>query len=260
MTAPNQFLWYELMTTDTATAGDFYSHVIGWKLESVDESPDPYTRFLVGDAGVGGMMSIPPEQCDRMKPGWIGYIGVDDVDLYAARVANAGGAVLRAPEDIPGILRFAVVADPAGAAFVIYRGEGGPMNLPPMGTQGTTGWHELYSGEVDPTFAFYSGLFGWTKDQAMDMGEIGTYQLFAAGGDAIGAMMRKPAEVPSPVWNFYFCVDDIDAAVARIGAKGGTILLGPHQVPGDGWIVMGLDPQGASFALVGARNKAGETA
>lgn len=255
MTAPNQFLWYELMTNDTAAAGDFYSHVIGWKLDPVDESPDPYTRFLVGDAGVGGMMAIPPEQCDRMEPGWIGYVGVDDVDEYAARVTRAGGAVLRDPADIPGILRFAVVADPAGAAFVIFKGMvAGGMNPPPLGTQGTTGWHELYSGEVEPTFAFYSGLFGWTKDQAMDMGDMGVYQLFAAGGDAVGAMMKKPENVPAPVWNFYFCVDDIDAAVLRIGEKGGTITMGPHQVPGDAWIVMGLDPQGASFALVGARN------
>ena len=26
--------------------------------------------------------------------------------------------------------------------------------------------------------------------------------------------------------------------------------MGPHQVPGDQWIVQALDPQGAAFALV----------
>ena len=45
-----------------------------------------------------------------------------------------------------------------------------------------------------------------------------------------------------------------DVRITRIGEKGGTVLMGPLQVPGDGWIIMGLDPQGASFALVGARN------
>ena len=30
-------------------------------------------------------------------------------------------------------------------------------------------------------FDFYAGQFGWTKTDAMDMGEMGTYQLFAAG-------------------------------------------------------------------------------
>ncbi|HAC58023.1 VOC family protein [Parvibaculum sp.] len=254
MSTPNRFRWYELMTNDTAAAGDFYSHVVGWKLDPMGEGADAYTRFLVGDAGVGGMMAIPEEECDRAKPGWIGYVAVDDVDDYAARVTRAGGAVLRAPADIPGILRFAVVADPAGAPFVIFRGtmDGDLPEIAP-GTQGTTGWHELYSGAVDDIFPFYSGLFGWTKDEAMPMGEQGVYQLFAAGSEAVGAMMKKPEEIPGPAWNFYFCVDDIDAAIARIGEKDGTITMGPHQVPGDAWIVQALDPQGAAFSLVGAR-------
>ncbi|MFA7639536.1 MAG: VOC family protein [Parvibaculum sp.] len=255
MTETGKFLWYELMTTDTAVAGEFYSHVIGWKRELVpnENGYPPYTRFLVGDTGVGGMMAIPEEECDRAQPGWIGYIGVDDVDGYAKRVVDAGGSVLREPADIPGILRFAAVADPAGAAFVIFRGKGEPMQRPATGTQGTTGWHELVSGEVESTFAFYSGLFGWTKDQVMDMGGGNIYQLFAAGADAVGAMMKVNADDPVPGWHFYFCVDDIDAAIARIREKQGEILMGPHQVPGDAWIVLGRDPQGARFALVGGR-------
>jgi len=254
MAEPNRFRWYELMTSDTAAAGDFYSHVVGWNLDPMGEGADAYTRFLVGDAGIGGMMAIPEEECDRAKPGWIGYVAVNDVDDYAGRVTRAGGAVLRAPADIPNILRFAVVADPAGAPFVIFRGTmDGEMPEIAPGTQGTTGWHELYGGAVDEVFPFYSGLFGWTKDEAMPMGEQGVYQLFAAGGDAVGAMMKMPEGAAGPCWNFYFCVDDIDTAVARIGKKGGRIVMGPHQVPGDAWIVQALDPQGASFALVGAR-------
>ena len=122
MSAPNRFRWYELMTNDTAAAGDFYSHVVGWKLDPMGEGADAYTRFLVGDAGVGGMMAIPEEECDRAKPGWIGYVAVDDVDAYAEKVKRVGGMVFREPADIPGILRFAVVADPASAPFVIFRG------------------------------------------------------------------------------------------------------------------------------------------
>lgn len=255
MTEAGKFLWYELVTTDTKAAGEFYSHVIGWKRELApnESGNSSYTLFLVGDMGIGGMMAIPEEECDRAKPGWIGYIGVDDVDASVRRVVDAGGSILREPSDVPGILRFAMVADPAGAAFVIFHGMAGPMQLLATGTQGTTGWHELVSGEVEPTFAFYSGLFGWTKDQAMDMGGGNIYQLFATGGEAVGAMMKVNAEDPVPGWHFYFCVDDIDAAISRIHEKEGEILMGPHQVPGDAWIVVGRDPQGARFSLVGAR-------
>ena len=36
-------------------------------------------------------------------------------------------------------------------------------------------------------------------------------------------------------------------------AGGGTVLNGPMAVPGGGWIIQALDPQGAMFALVGMR-------
>jgi len=88
----------------------------------------------------------------------------------------------------------------------------------------------------------------------MDMGNGAVYQLFAAGGEAVGAMMKKGDGDGGPHWLFYFCVDDIDGAMARIGEKGGSVTSGPHQVPSDAWVIHALDPQGASFALVGARH------
>jgi uncharacterized protein len=63
-------------------------------------------------------------------------------------------------------------------------------------------------------------------------------------------MMTKPPQIPSPMWLFYFNVEAIDAASARIGENGGQVLNGPMQVPGGSWIVQSMDPQGAMFALV----------
>jgi predicted enzyme related to lactoylglutathione lyase len=82
---------------------------------------------------------------------------------------------------------------------------------------------------------------------------MGTYQLFAAGGYAIGGMMTKPAQVPAPAWLYYFVVPAIDAAVERVKAAGGQVLNGPMEVPGGAWIIQCLDPQGAMFALVAAK-------
>ena len=94
---------------------------------------------------------------------------------------------------------------------------------PPAGTPGHTGWHELRASEWQSAFAFYSGLFGWTKDQAVDMGEMGTYQTFAADGVQIGGMMTKSAEMPKPHWLYYFNVAEIKAAAARVrDAAGGS--------------------------------------
>jgi len=90
----------------------------------------------------------------------------------------------------------------------------------------------------------------WTKAEARDMGPMGVYQLFATGGAPVGGMVTKPPQVPVPNWLYYFNVDGIDAAAARVTEGGGQVFMGPHEVPGGQWIVQCRDPQGAVFALV----------
>ena len=166
-------------------------------------------------------------------------------------MTQAGGASLRAADDIPGVGRFAVVADPQGAAFILFRPAPEMDRQPrPPGTMGHAGWHELHAADWQGAFAFYAGQFGWTKDEAVDMGPMGTYQLFAAGNVAIGGMMTKAEAVPAPFWLFYFNVPDIDAAAARVAAGGGHVLHGPMEVPGGSRVIQCRDPQGATFALV----------
>ena len=48
------------------------------------------------------------------------------------------------------------------------------------------------------SFAFYSGLFGWTKGEAMDMGAMGKYQTFTTHGNQGGGMMTKTPQEPLP--------------------------------------------------------------
>jgi len=52
-------------------------------------------------------------------------------------------------------------------------------------------------------------------------------------------------------WRFYIRVPSISAAKDAAEKGGGTIHTGPHQVPTGEYVVIGSDPQGAEFALVG---------
>ncbi|HEX2554399.1 MAG TPA: VOC family protein [Microvirga sp.] len=249
---PASFVWYELMTTDRAAAEAFYRAVVGWEMQPCDGGM-PYTVASAGGRPAAGFMTLPEEaRAAGMPPAWLGFVGVADVDAAADGIRQAGGAVHRAPEDLPGIGRFAVVADPQGAVFMLFRPDQAEEPVAPM-TDGHVSWHELYATDWESAFAFYAGRFGWTKDQAMDMGPMGTYQLFAAGSLPIGGMMNRPAEMPVAAWLFYFGVPAIDAAVERVKANGGRILNGPMEVPGGAWIVQATDPQGAMFALVGMK-------
>jgi uncharacterized protein len=251
-----KFCWYELMTTDTAAATAFYESVVGWRAQDSGLPGMAYTLLHAGEAPIGGLMAVPEEARKAgARPGWAGYIWVADVDATAAKIKSAGGQVHRAPDDIPNIGRFAVVADPQGAIFVLFKDAGAERPPQPTpGIPGLAGWHELQATDREAAFAFYSDLFGWTKTEAFDMGDpVGLYQLFATGDAAVGGMMNKMAGVPAPFWLYYFTVADIDSAIARVTNGGGQVIHGPVQVPGGVWIAQGLDPQGAMFALVGPR-------
>jgi uncharacterized protein len=253
--AMGQFVWYELMTTDADAAEEFYRSVIGWGVQDASRPEFRYTIFTAGEIPVGGLMDLPDAAREMgAGPGWMGYIAVDDVDARAAMVAEAGGKIHRSPDDIPEVGRFAVVADPQGAAFVLFKSlMDQPVPSAPLGTPGHGGWRELHAADWEPAFAFYSGLLGWTKAEAMDMGPMGVYQLFARGAEPIGGMMTKQDAVPHPFWLFYFNVEGTTEAAGRVEAAGGRVLNGPMEVPGGMWILHCIDPQGAMFALVAAR-------
>ena len=249
------FVWYELLTTDPKAAEAFYRGVLGWRARDSGLPDRSYTLLSVGESDMGGLMMLPPDACAAgAKPNWSGYVAVDDADAYAARIKQAGGAIHHGPEDIPGVGRFAVTTDLHGAKFNIIRGfSDAPPQPPAPGTPGHVGWRELHAGNLDSAFAFYAGLFGWTKAEAMDMGPMGIYQLFAIDSVPSGGMMTRTKEMPAPTWLYYFNVDDIDAGAKRVTDGGGRTLHGPLEVPGERWIVQCGDPQGAMFALLGPR-------
>jgi predicted enzyme related to lactoylglutathione lyase len=254
----SDFVWYELMTSDANAAAAFYAAVVGWNVADAG-MPEPYLLLQVGDRQVCGVMNVPPDAAAMgVKPGWIGYIAVADTDAATSAAKAAGAAIRMEPSDSPGIGRFSVIADPAGGRVCLFTGQGDPApELPPM-ANGSIGWHELMCEDLAAAWSFYESQFGWTKGDALDMGPMGTYQLFstkgATGMDMMsGGMMKALPDMPNLGWLYYFVVDDIDAALARVTDNGGTLTVGPMEVPGGAWIIQANDPQGAPFALVGMR-------
>lgn len=248
------FVWYELMTSDTKAAEAFYKTVIGWDAADSGMPGVEYTLFSTNGTRVAGLMTVPPEAAAMgARPAWIGYIGCNDVDAVAAEIKKAGGRIMREPDDIPGIGRFAVAADPQGAVFCLFKGQGEAPEMPPMNTPGLIAWRELNASDGATAFDFYAGLFGWRKGQAMDMGPAGVYQIYGKGDVDFGGIMTRMPEAPMPYWLYYINVADIEATHGRIGANGGKVLHGPVEVPGGMWIVQGMDPQGAMFAVVGPK-------
>ena len=252
--APAQVLgrhvWSELMTPDTGTAEKFYDAVVGWTSEPAPNSPAPYTQFSrAGGAGVAGLMQPPAGM--NMPPFWSMYIAVPNLDDTVAQARHLGATELSGVIAIPTIGRIQMLRDPQGAAFYVIQPEMRDSTPDRDPEPGEPSWLELMTTDAPAAMRFYQEIFGWQPSEAMDMGGHGTYQMFNRGPRMIGGMMNKPKEMAAmpPAWGIYFLVADLDAAVDRIRANGGTVLNGPMEVPGGDRIVNARDPQGAVFSL-----------
>jgi predicted enzyme related to lactoylglutathione lyase len=254
---PGHFAWYELITTDMASAKAFYSEVVGWDVQDASTPDLAYSLFTAGKASVSGLMDL-PEAARKMgaMARWVGYVGVADLDVTADRIRRLGGAIYVPPTDT-NIGRISVVADPQTATLALVKGlKLGQRPSTEPGKPGRIGWHELLAADREKAFAFYSALFGWLKTHS-EIGPTDTYQLFAAGGQTIGGMYTKTATDQVPFWLYYFNIGDIDAAAARVRNGGGQVFEGPLELADGSWIARCRDPQGAAFALQGKRNQKG---
>lgn len=248
-------IWYELLTADAAGSKAFYDHVLGWTIDEKSGQPGMDYRMIAVAPGdfVGGMMPLSGEMLSGgAKPGWLFYVGVDDVDATLARLRELGGSVHMGPIDMEGVGRMAMVADPQGIPFYVMRGASDEASTAfDPATPGKCAWNELNTSDQAAADAFYADLFGWRYPDAMPMGELGEYRFVEAGGRTIGATMNNPPDSPPPAWQFYFRTPDIEAAVERVTAGGGTVHYGPAEVPGGDRIIVASDPHGVLFGAVG---------
>ena len=252
------FIWYELMTTDADGAKAFYDKVVGWDIGQGEAAYQGYRMINRKDGGfAGGVMPLTAEMQEHgARPTWLGYLYVPDVDQAVGKIETLGGKALMPAMDIPNVGRIAMVADPQGIPFYVMKPIP-PENDPNAQSDvfSTTaeqrvGWNELMTSDPAAARNFYGELLGWTSDDFMPMGENGEYRFWARQGQTIGAVCGEMGSGNSK-WRFYIRVPSISAAIEAVKAGGGTVSVGPHEVPGGDHIIIGNDPQGAEFALVG---------
>jgi predicted enzyme related to lactoylglutathione lyase len=112
------FIWSELATADLAKSKAFYSEVFGWGWGGNDE----YAEVQVAGRTIGGVMPRPPDMPAEIPDSWLVYFGATGVDADAKKATDLGATVIVEPTDIPGTGRFAVLMDPQGAAFALFKG------------------------------------------------------------------------------------------------------------------------------------------
>ena len=117
---PGSISWCELLTTDAAKSGKFFTGLFGWTTMDMPMGPLKYTIFSSGSTQVGGMMTIMKEW-GPMPSNWLTYFAVADCDATAEKAKKLGGTIMKPPDDVPNMGRFAILHDPQGGTFAIFQ-------------------------------------------------------------------------------------------------------------------------------------------
>ena len=255
--------WVDTTQPDPDAAVAFYSELFGWEMEDV-MPPEAGASYYIGRLKGGDVAAVGTRPPDAPEGGfWHTYVWVEDADETAAKVRDAGGAVLREPMDVGDSGRMAVFADPAGATFCVWQ-PGTHRGATVVNEHGSLNFNVLATPDAAAAEAFYGAVFGW---ELLDVGGAPMWALPAYGDfleqrtpglrenmKSMGAPPRFEEVVASaggqsdgpPHWGVTFAVDDADAAASRATELGGQVLVEPFDAP---WVRMTVirDPQGAVF-------------
>lgn len=245
--SPGMFVWRELTTDDVEGARRFYGELFGWSWKGEDMGPEG-TYWLASRDGrqLGGLMQKPAGAV--FPSAWSSYVLVEDVDAAAARCKAAGGRVPYGPADIPGIGRFAVIADPWGAVLEPFRPlprESEPP--PPPGTApaaGTFCWETLVTPDPAAAVAFYGKVIGFGTGPTPS----GEGKVFTASQAQVADIQAARPGGPS-YWATYVAVEDAEASRDRAARLGGKVIVPRIDVPKVGIVAVVADPAGAALGL-----------
>ena len=259
--------WIDLSSPDPDAAAEFYGGLFGWELENTMPAGSPGKYFMARLRG-GDVGAIGSQPGGAPLATWNTYVRVDSADETAAKVREAGGAVLTEPFDVFDAGRMAVFADPEGAAFSAWQPNRNP-GATVVNEAGSLNFNDLNTRDPEGAKAFYGAVFGW---EALEMGGGFAMWLLAGYGDhleslnpgnregmaemgaperfedVVASLNPLPEDQPdTPAhWSLTFAVDDADATAKRAEELGGQVVVPPHDAP---WVRMTVitDPQGATF-------------
>lgn len=238
MKAHGRFTWFELVTPDTDAGLAFWSEVAGFGTSSMDMGDRSYALLVQGEKPIAGV--VVPQMPD-VAPHWLSYWEFDEIDTRAAAVVANGGTLIVPPTDIP-VGRFAIAADPQGAVFALFRGNGGdePGNA--------FEWNELWTTDAEAAIGFYARVLGLDRD-VMDMPQ-GPYHVLKVGDAAVAGVITSHQPEAPPMWLPYLRADDVDDAIGRVRTHGGRVIADLMDVAGVGRFGIVADRQGAVLGLI----------
>jgi uncharacterized protein len=117
----NTFCHIELNTDNAGRAKEYYGQLFTWAMEEVPmPGHPPYTMLKTGAEPGGGIQVKPMPEAPNM---WLVYVAVDDIDATVKKSEKLGGKTIVPKMPIPGMGTLAILEDPTGAHFAIWKGD-----------------------------------------------------------------------------------------------------------------------------------------
>ena len=252
---PGSPCWLDLGAPDVPAAVDFDRSAFGWEFQPYGSEGDGYGAFQLDGKVVAAVGRLTEEGA---RSAWMIYFFTADADATAQTVQRLGGTVRVPPAGIGDEGRMAQFSDPSGGQFAVLQ-TGRAVGLEAADVAGSLSWIELCTPDAAASKTFYGGLFGWSTENMEMPGDGGKYEVVTpsgAGQDRMqgGIVQVAPEYLASggghAYWHPVFTVTDCDATVARVTKKGGSVQMGPEDVPSVGRLAVCLDPSGAEFVVL----------
>ena len=219
---PGKFVWFDLLTEAPDAARSFYGDVFGWTFEPFEGDAD-YQLLRNDGVAIGGVARVERDDPDVPRSLWLPTLSVEDVDAATVLVTQAGGELVRRPENFPGRGRLVAVRDPVGAGLLLLRSDAGdpPDDDHPVGAWL---WTDLWTTKAEEASSFYAALVGYEAHElAADQDHV--YRVFGRNGHARAGMVELQSQPVDDNWLPYVRVADLDETLALVQAKGGRVLL-----------------------------------
>lgn len=115
------FVHLELHSDEISAAKAFYARLFGWSYTDIPMGESVYT--MIGtprEPGAGMQLRGMPDAPSM----WLPYITVHDVRATVVKARDAGAEVIVEYMEAPGFGAGAILRDPTGATFGVWKGEG----------------------------------------------------------------------------------------------------------------------------------------
>jgi uncharacterized protein len=259
--------WVDTSQPDPEAVLAFYGGLFGWEFEDVMPAGSE-GKYFIGRIRGGDVAAVgsSPEGAPPSAT-WNTYVWVASADETASKARDAGGGVAMEPFDVLDSGRMAVLTDPEGAALFVWQAKA-HKGAQVVNEHGSLNFNGLATRDPEGAKAFYGAVFGWqtlelpagvmwtlpgygdhleqrSPGLREQMAQMGAPDGFIDVVAALNPIAADDTNTPAH-WSVTFAVDDADAAAAKAGELGGTVLAGPVDAP---WTRMAVinDPHGATF-------------